>query len=82
MIRKENVMANKNDVIRKASLFTMNGLIDPRLLEPLPESHGLLNVSSRRRLVQYRKGIVEKVRNIQLYLDTLISRAMRRKNAH
>ncbi|MBL0739890.1 hypothetical protein [Chryseolinea lacunae] len=31
-------MSTRNDIVRKASLFTMNGLADPRLM-PQPIAH-------------------------------------------
>jgi hypothetical protein len=62
-------MSHKNDFIRRASVFTMGGLVDPRLLaEPAKEA------------VNTKKENTASLTSVRVLLDSIFGRTVSTKN--
>lgn len=55
-------MATRNDIVRKASLFTMNGLVDPRLMSDAVGSNAIVcSEKSDAKVIGVWRGVVQRV---------------------
>ena len=67
-------MSGKNDLMRQASMFTMNGMPDPRLFAT-QENQKTYNTANKNFYAELSKSI-------RTIVDSISRRALREKNAH
>lgn len=64
-------MSGKNDLMRQASMFTMNGMPDPRLL-----------VARENQQTIHKGFYADLSKSVRSVFDAISRRALREKNAH